>query len=95
MKEDIFLSCAVALQVPSLAADVEELVASAKAFALSEKLWSGAGVGIVLHGQSEASADVVPVMRVVDLQQLDDTSALSRRSDFGLGLSGRMFSLRI
>lgn len=44
---------------------VEVLVLAAKTYALKEGLWTGEGVGIVLHGQHEASADNLPVMRVV------------------------------
>eukprot|EP00798_Chlamydomonas_sp_ICE-L_P012268 gene12268-15414_t len=36
-------------------------------FAKAEGLWEGAGIGIVLYGRDEVSADLVPVMRVVDL----------------------------
>mmetsp|Transcript_24730 Transcript_24730/g.44560 ORF Transcript_24730/g.44560 Transcript_24730/m.44560 type:complete len:729 (-) Transcript_24730:1196-3382(-) len=46
---------------------VESLVEAAIAFARKKGLWSGEGVGIVIHGAEGVSADFAPMMRVVDL----------------------------
>lgn len=52
--------------------------ASPRCLPLSTAAPSPQGVGVVLHGADEASADVQPVMRVVDLERLDATETLAR-----------------
>ncbi len=73
---------------------VDALLLTARVVAGNERLWTGEGLALVVHGEREPSADRVPVMRLVDLAQLSvTTDSLARRSTFG-GLS-RMFSLRV
>jgi hypothetical protein len=75
--------------VPALDS-VEALVEAAKEFAVKEGLWAGSkGMGVVLHGSREASADSQPVMRLVDL----DNTALPPAPSCTPGFA--RFSLRV
>ncbi len=81
------------VKVSNMDLPMDVLVMAARTVATQEGLWSGEGMGVLLLGRDEPSADKVPVMRVVDLAHMNASDLLRRRSSFG-NLS-RMFSLRV